>query len=245
MGKETIPAARLLTVGRGAADAMVRPRLLPKCEDFQWLMFIPRPASRASPDALANIPRLVRPGFLRQAGSGGSPAAGGVRNVGSSRYLAEELLQREHILHDPQAICDYRTERADRALFIGIDTHALAKEPALASAAVEVFAANGVDIMIDKAGGYTPTPVISSHAILSYNTGARRASPTVSSSPPRTIRPRMVATNTTRRMAAAADTDVTGVVQKRANRLPRRRASRASRGCRLRQGAQIIERASL
>ena len=53
-------------------------------------------------------------------------------------------------------------------MFVGIDTHALA-EPALASA-LEVFAADGVEVMIDAHDGYTPTPVIS-HAILSYNRG--------------------------------------------------------------------------
>jgi phosphoglucomutase len=51
-------------------------------------------------------------------------------------------------------------------LFIGIDTHALS-EPALASA-MEVFAANDVDLRIDAHDSYTPTPVIS-HAILTYN----------------------------------------------------------------------------
>jgi hypothetical protein len=59
-------------------------------------------------------------------------------------------------------------------LFIGIDTHALS-EPALASA-LEVFAANGVEVMIDEHDGYTPTPVIS-HAILTYNKGRNTASP--------------------------------------------------------------------
>ncbi|WP_368733568.1 hypothetical protein, partial [Acinetobacter baumannii] len=74
-----------------------------------------------------------------------------------------------HILATTQAICDYRKERGlTGPLFIGIDTHALA-EPALVSA-IEVFAANGVDIMIDRDGGYTPTPVIS-HAILIHNKG--------------------------------------------------------------------------
>ena len=53
-------------------------------------------------------------------------------------------------------------------MFVGIDTHALA-EPALASA-LEVFAANGIEVMIDQHDGYTPTPVIS-HAILTYNKG--------------------------------------------------------------------------
>jgi phosphoglucomutase len=72
-----------------------------------------------------------------------------------------------HILATTQAICDYRRETGlTGPLFVGIDTHALA-EAALAST-VEVFAANGVDIMIDEHHGYTPTPVIS-HAILSHN----------------------------------------------------------------------------
>jgi phosphoglucomutase len=53
-------------------------------------------------------------------------------------------------------------------LFLGMDTHALS-EPAFVSA-LEVLAANGVQTMIDSAGGYTPTPAIS-HAILTYNRG--------------------------------------------------------------------------
>ncbi|MGH7217750.1 MAG: phosphoglucomutase (alpha-D-glucose-1,6-bisphosphate-dependent), partial [Nitrospiraceae bacterium] len=53
-------------------------------------------------------------------------------------------------------------------LYLGRDTHALS-EPALASA-LEVLAANDVEVMIDQGGGYTPTPVIS-HAILTYNRG--------------------------------------------------------------------------
>jgi phosphoglucomutase len=72
-----------------------------------------------------------------------------------------------HILAISQAICHHRSWRGITGpLFIGIDTHALS-ESALASA-MEVFAANGVDLRIDARGGYTPTPVIS-HAILTYN----------------------------------------------------------------------------
>src|ERR1044072_7014009 len=62
-----------------------------------------------------------------------------------------------HILATTQAICDHRRATGlTGPLFVGIDTHALA-EPALVSA-IEVFAANGVDIMIDDSGGYTPSP---------------------------------------------------------------------------------------
>lgn len=74
-----------------------------------------------------------------------------------------------HILAIAQAVCLYRHRAGiDGPLFVGMDTHALS-EPAFASA-LEVLAANGVETMIDAAGGYTPTPVIS-HAILTYNKG--------------------------------------------------------------------------
>jgi len=72
-----------------------------------------------------------------------------------------------HILAISQAICHHRRRSGITGpLFIGIDTHALSK-PAMKSA-LEVFAANEIDVMIDERGGYTPTPVIS-HAILTYN----------------------------------------------------------------------------
>ena len=76
-----------------------------------------------------------------------------------------------HILAISQAICMYRKERKiDGPLFLGMDTHALSV-PAHASA-LEVLAANGVDVMIAQGDEYTPTPVIS-HAILTYNRGRK------------------------------------------------------------------------
>jgi len=72
-----------------------------------------------------------------------------------------------HILAITQAICEYRASQGTTGpLYLGRDTHALSG-PACASA-LEVLAANGVEVMIDQDGGYTPTPVIS-HAILTYN----------------------------------------------------------------------------
>ncbi len=72
-----------------------------------------------------------------------------------------------HILAISQAICDYRREQGiSGPLFLGKDTHALS-EPAFATA-LEVLAANGVEVRIDPELGYTPTPVIS-HAILTHN----------------------------------------------------------------------------
>ena len=72
-----------------------------------------------------------------------------------------------HVLAISQAICEYRKRAGTGGpLYIGRDTHAVS-EPALRSA-LEVLAAHGVQTMIDRDDGYTPTPVVS-HAILTYN----------------------------------------------------------------------------
>ena len=74
-----------------------------------------------------------------------------------------------HVLAITQAICEYRKVKGITGpLFLGIDTHALS-EPAGASA-LEVLAANGVDVMLATHGEYTPTPAVS-HAILTYSRG--------------------------------------------------------------------------
>ncbi|VTU19125.1 phosphoglucomutase (alpha-D-glucose-1,6-bisphosphate-dependent) [Variovorax sp. PBL-E5] len=74
-----------------------------------------------------------------------------------------------HVLAITQAICDYRRAQGiDGPLFMGIDTHALSA-PACASA-LEVLAANGVEVMLAVNDEFTPTPAIS-HAILVYNRG--------------------------------------------------------------------------
>ena len=77
-----------------------------------------------------------------------------------------------HILAISQAICEYRkAKNINGRLFIGMDTHALSE--AALSSALEVFAANGSMVMIQKGLGYTPTPVIS-HAILTFNRGREK-----------------------------------------------------------------------
>jgi len=125
------------------------------------------------PNALANIPRLITAYFASKP----DPADPAQRvSFGTSGHRGSSLknsFNEDHILATTQAICDYRRGAGlTGPLFVGIDTHALA-EPALVSA-IEVFAANGVDIMIDEHAGYTPTPVIS-HAILTYNKGRTAA----------------------------------------------------------------------
>lgn len=122
-----------------------------------------------------------------------------------------------HVLAITQAICTWRRQAGvDGPLFLGMDTHALS-EAAFASA-IEVLAANGVETMIDDAGGYTPTPVIS-HAILGYNKGRRAGladgiviSP--SHNPPEEGGFKYNAAN-----GGPADTDITGWIGAAANRL--------------------------
>ena len=85
---------------------------------------------------------------------------------GSSRRAA---FNEAHVLAITQAICEYRSSRGTTGpLYLGKDTHALS-EPAFGTA-LEVLAANGVEVMIDRDAGYTPTPAVS-HAILVHNRG--------------------------------------------------------------------------
>jgi phosphoglucomutase len=121
------------------------------------------------PSMLANIPRLVTAYFAGRP----DPSVPAQRVAfGTSGHRGSALnnaFNEAHILAISQALCDIRHKSGITGpLFLGIDTHALA-EPALASA-LEVFAANGVEVMVDAHDGYTPTPVIS-RAILSYNRG--------------------------------------------------------------------------
>lgn len=72
-----------------------------------------------------------------------------------------------HILAMTQAICAYRkTQQIDGPVFLGFDTHALSF--GAFRSALEVLAANGIEVLIAKGHEFTPTPVLS-HAIISYN----------------------------------------------------------------------------
>jgi phosphoglucomutase len=124
----------------------------------------PAPAS-----LLVNVPRLVTAYYCEQPDSTLAAQQVAFGTSGHRGSSFERSFNEAHILAITQAICLYRrANRIDGPLFLGMDTHALS-EPAFASA-IEVLAANGVDVMIDRDSGYTPTPVIS-HAILSYNRG--------------------------------------------------------------------------
>ncbi|WP_375415385.1 phosphoglucomutase (alpha-D-glucose-1,6-bisphosphate-dependent) [uncultured Bradyrhizobium sp.] len=123
----------------------------------------------AAPSMLANVPRLVTAYFAGKPDPSVPSQRVAFGTSGHRGSAFGNAFNEAHILSISQALCDHRARSGiSGPLFIGIDTHALA-EPALASA-LEVFAANGVDVMIDAQDGYTPTPVIS-HAILTYNKG--------------------------------------------------------------------------
>ncbi len=123
----------------------------------------------ADASILVNVPRLVTAYYTGRP----DPSVAAQRVAfGTSGHRGSSLdnaFNESHILAITQAICLYRKHQGiDGPVFVGIDTHALS-EPAFASA-LEVLAANGVEVMVDAAGGYTPTPVIS-HAVLSHNRG--------------------------------------------------------------------------
>jgi phosphoglucomutase len=122
-----------------------------------------------------------------------------------------------HILAISQAICEYRRQQnIGGPLFLGIDTHALSV-PARASA-LEVLAANGVQVMLSSNDEYTPTPAVS-HAILCYNRGRDRALAdgvviTPSHNPPDNGGFKYNPPN-----GGPADKEVTGWIEGRANQL--------------------------
>src|SRR5215510_15433406 len=125
-----------------------------------------KPAPR---ELLVNVPRLVSAYYTHK-----PDASVPEQQVafGTSGHRGSSLLtsfNEDHILAICQAICEWRRAQGIAGpLYAGMDTHALS-EPALATA-IEVFAANEMDIFIQAGLGYTPTPVIS-HAILTYNRG--------------------------------------------------------------------------
>jgi phosphoglucomutase len=123
----------------------------------------------APPGVLVDVPRLVTAYYSERP----DPAVATQRVAfGTSGHRGSALqnsFNEGHVLAISQAICAHRQRRGiDGPLFLGFDTHALSA-PAFASA-LEVLAANGVNVMIANGGEYTPTPAIS-HAILVYNRG--------------------------------------------------------------------------
>jgi phosphoglucomutase len=123
----------------------------------------------ATPAMLVDVPRLVTAYYTEVPDSSVQEQRVAFGTSGHRGSSFENSFNEWHVLAISQAICDYRKRQGiGGPLFLGIDTHALSV-PACASA-LEVLAANGVDVMLAEHTEYTPTPAVS-HAILTYNRG--------------------------------------------------------------------------
>ncbi|MRI31898.1 phosphoglucomutase, alpha-D-glucose phosphate-specific [Endozoicomonas sp. OPT23] len=181
----------------------------------------PQAGKIATDDMLTNIPRLVSDYYTIKPDASNPAQTVQFGTSGHRGTSSAGCFNESHILAISQAISEYRAEHGIIGpMFIGMDTHALS-EPALISA-IQVFAANGVHVRIDEGRSYTPTPVIS-HAIVSYNRdlGHDRAGImadgvviTPSHNPPQDGGFKYNPPH-----GGPAGTDVTNVVQKRANDL--------------------------
>jgi phosphoglucomutase len=131
----------------------------------------PSAGKLATPAMLVDLPRLVT-AYYTNVPDASVPAQRVAFGTSGHRGIAfDSSFNQAHVLAISQAICDYRRRQGIAGpLFLGIDTHALSV-PACASA-VEVLAANGVELMLAAKDEYTPTPAVS-HAILSYNRGRK------------------------------------------------------------------------
>lgn len=191
----------------------------------------------APPEILVNVSKLVTAYYseIPDVAVPGQGVAFGTSGHRGSSF--DKTFNEYHVLAITQAICLYRKEQGvNGPLFIGIDSHALS-EPAFVSA-LEVLAANEVEVMISAGGEYVPTPAIS-QAILVYNQGRTTGLAdgiviTPSHNPPNGGGFKYNPTN-----GGPADTAVTGWIEKQANhflqqglqgvkRIPFERARRAS-----------------
>jgi phosphoglucomutase len=134
-------------------------------------MVNPRAGQPAAAEDLVDVAKLVTAYYAVHPDPGDAAQRVSFGTSGHRGSAFTATFNEDHILATTQAICEYRaTQGIDGPLFLGADTHALS-EPAQVSA-LEVLAANGVRVMVDARGGYTPTPAVS-RAILVHNASGR------------------------------------------------------------------------
>jgi phosphoglucomutase len=128
-----------------------------------------KPAPR---ELLINVPRLVSYYYTMEPDADDPAHRVAFGTSGHRGTSINRTFNQTHILAIAQSICEYRAGAGiNGPLYLGMDTHALS-EPAHATA-LEVFAANGVDVVIQSGLRPTPTPAVS-HAILAYNKGRKQ-----------------------------------------------------------------------
>lgn len=140
---------------------------------FDWRVMKVSPCAGKPTEAsmLVNVPKLITAYYTEVPDPKVSAQRVAFGTSGHRGSAFNKAFNERHILAISQAICIYRNQqKINGPLFIGMDTHALSV-PALSSA-LEVLAANGVEVMIAEKDEYTPTPVIS-HAIITYNRGRK------------------------------------------------------------------------
>ena len=112
---------------------------------------------RAPRELLVNVPRLIAAYYTQQPDPSDPAQQVSFGTSGHRGSSLQDSFNEDHVLAICQAICELRRARGITGpLYLGMDTHALS-EPALYTA-VEVFAANGMDVVIQAGLGYTPTP---------------------------------------------------------------------------------------
>jgi phosphoglucomutase len=130
-------------------------------------MVDPRAGQPAAAGDLVDVAKLVTAYYAVHPDPGEAAQRVSFGTSGHRGSAFTATFNEDHILATAQAICEYRAAHGiDGPLFLGADTHALS-EPAQVSA-LEVLAANGVRVLVDSRGGYTPTPAVS-RAILAHN----------------------------------------------------------------------------
>jgi phosphoglucomutase len=173
----------------------------------------------APKDILTDIPRLLD-AYADVTPDTDDPAQ--LVSFGTSGHRgtsAKGSFNEAHILAISQAICEHRKAAGIAGpLYMGMDTHALSR-PALMTA-LEVFAANGVEVMIQEGMGFTPTPVIS-HAILTHNRDRQGAKADGVVVTPSHNPPQDGGFKYNPPEGGPADTETTGAIQKRANEILR------------------------
>ena len=174
-----------------------------------------KPAPRS---ILVNIPRLVSTYFTNHPDPSEKSQLVEFGTSGHRGSSLKNTFNEDHILAITQAICEFRKASGiSGPLFLGKDTHALSE--ASFATAIEVLAANGVDILVQSDWGYTPTPVIS-HAILAHNRKKDSMADGIVITPSHNS-PEDGGFKYNPPDGGPADTEITTVIQRRANELLR------------------------
>ncbi|MGC6386124.1 phosphoglucomutase (alpha-D-glucose-1,6-bisphosphate-dependent) [Ewingella sp. S1.OA.A_B6] len=176
----------------------------------------PRAGQPAQQSDLINVAQLTSQYFVLQPDPANTAHAVKFGTSGHRGSAERHSFNENHILAIAQAIAEVRKEHGTTGpCYVGKDTHALS-EPAFISV-LEVLTANGVDVIVQEDNGFTPTPAVS-HAILTHNRNGGALADgiviTPSHNPPEDGGIKYNPTN-----GGPADTDLTSVIEKRANAL--------------------------